>query len=107
MPVGGFGVGRVRLQTHLPRCLLTHGRARPSFDPRNTDRYREGVERLGEHGAFELPEDVRLRHFEPARIGELLSAFDEVSHQQREFMTMNGDRARGIQLLGRLSARHR
>ena len=71
-------------------------------DERNVDRYRDGLRRFGTHGVFELDEGVRLRHFEAARIDELLRGFQVVDRREREFVTMNGNRAHGFQILGRL-----
>ena len=70
-------------------------------DARNVERYRRGRERYEADGVFELPEGVVLRHFRPGTIAELFAGFERVSLEDLDVVTMNGNVARGFQLLAR------
>ena len=62
-------------------------------DERNLARYAEGEARTGTRGVFDLPEGVRLRHFERERVAQLLAPFEPIAFREAEFTTMNGNPA--------------
>lgn len=59
----------------------------------NNDKYNYGV--------FTLPEGVVFRHHTKEWITELLQDFNTISNDEIEVMTMNGNKAKGFQLLVR------
>lgn len=69
-------------------------------DARNEQRYREGEEKYGIYGLFELPEGVILRHHEENHLREMLSLFDTLEWENVVFPTMNGHQSRGIVYFG-------
>lgn len=70
-------------------------------DARNRERYAAGLRRHGVEGVFDLPEGVTLCHFTRARIDRLTAAFEPLGFAELEVTTMNGNAARGFQLLAR------
>lgn len=70
-------------------------------DPRNLLRYQQFESEYEHFGTFELEEGVVLRHFDLQRIVQLLSAFELTWEQRFEVVTMNGNRASAIQVIGK------
>jgi SAM-dependent methyltransferase len=73
-------------------------------DPRNQARYAQFERKYGRFGVFELPEGVILRHYDLQRILALFKGFDLEWEHRFEVVTMNGNRAAAIQVIGRKPA---
>ncbi|MFF4897912.1 class I SAM-dependent methyltransferase [Streptomyces sp. NPDC001068] len=71
-------------------------------DERNRDRYAACARRHGTpYGVFEADDGAVCRHHDIAGLRALLSDFDLVAEDRIDVTTMNGHRARAVQLLGR------
>lgn len=71
-------------------------------DKRNLDRYNKFKEKYNCYGVFELDEGAILRHFEKKRIQELTKEFDELEFEKVVYTTMNGNKSKGLNYIGRI-----
>ena len=69
-------------------------------DERNQQRYRLYLEEFGTYGVFRLPEGAILRHHSTEWILSLTHEFNVLNLSYPEVMTMNGNKAKAIQVLG-------
>jgi SAM-dependent methyltransferase len=72
-------------------------------DERNQQRYRSYLEEFGAYGVFRLPEGAILRHHSTEWILSLTNGFNVLDISYPEVITMNGNKAKAIQLLGQTS----
>lgn len=69
-------------------------------DERNLDRYARDEAKYGMYGVFDLPEGVTVRHHDPKWIETLTKDFDNVSVDNLDVVTMNGNPAKAFQWFG-------
>lgn len=99
--------GQVALLAELRRVLSPGGLLYVSdlvlqSDERNRRRYAEHAERTGApYGVFDTGDGTVCRHHDPGRLRALLAGFESLAERPVEVATMNGNWARGLQLLAR------
>ncbi|MGE4552794.1 MAG: class I SAM-dependent methyltransferase [Desulfovibrionaceae bacterium] len=101
--------GQAALFAELSRALVPGGRLLVNdfllgADERSTTRYAKYAPRFGTYGVFELPDGGIMRHHDPADLRRRISAHFEIEDWREEtFTTMNGNPARGVTALCRVS----
>jgi SAM-dependent methyltransferase len=70
-------------------------------DGRNQERYERDEKEFGTYGVFRLPEGTVVRHHSAEWIQTLTAGFETLDLAYPEVVTMNGNRARAFQYLGR------
>lgn len=70
-------------------------------DERNQERYQHNQKEFGTYGVFRLPEGTIVRHLSTEWIEHLTSHFDMLDMKYIEVVTMNGNKAKAFQYLGR------
>ena len=85
-----------------PRGVLHVSDLLLQTDARNTARYDAAHADGAPYGTFDLPEGVRLRHFDLEGLRARWRAFEELDLIEHDVVTMNGNAAHGFQFLGRL-----
>ena len=71
-------------------------------DERNRTRYHAFVETHHRYGVFELEPGILFRHLSLAWVEELFSRFEQLDLRDVPIVTMNGNRAKGFQFIGRI-----
>jgi SAM-dependent methyltransferase len=71
-------------------------------DERNRQRYARFAPEYGTYGVFRLPEGAVFRHHDLAWVAALLEGFERLHLSYLDVVTMNGHRAQGFQVLGRV-----
>jgi len=70
-------------------------------DKRNRGRYEKYASKYGIYGVFELPDGGVMRHHEMTWVHSLLRQFQQLSLEEIDATTMNGNKARAFQYIGR------
>jgi ubiquinone/menaquinone biosynthesis C-methylase UbiE len=70
-------------------------------DKRNRDRYEKFARKYGVYGVFELSDGGVMRHHDMTWIHSLLRQSQQLSLSEIDVTTMNGNRARAFQYIGR------